>query len=69
MFADNGDNYRVLSESISGERAFDEQAFSAVAVFAERLERLKQTNPMFDGVGFSPMVDELASVEMISALS
>ena len=69
MFADNGDNHRVLSESISGQRDLDEQTFSAIAVFAERLERLKQTNTMFEGVCFSPMVEELASVEMISALS
>ena len=69
MFADNGDNYSILSDSISGERALDEHTFSAIAVFAERLDRLKQANPIFDGVGFSPMVDELASVEMISALS
>ena len=69
MFADNGENYIVLSESISGERALDEQTFSAIAVFAERLERLKQSSPHFSDIGFSPMVEELASVEMISALS
>ncbi len=63
------DHFKVVSESLSGQRAIDEDTLSSVAVLAERLERLKRTSSMFDGITFSPQAEELACCEMISALS
>ena len=68
MVAENS-YYQVLSDTLTGSRAVDEESFSAVAVLAERLDTLKRTNSMFEGISFSPEVEELASCEMVSALS
>ena len=62
-------HFQVVSESLSGQRAIDEDTLSSVAVLAERLERLKRTSGMFDEITFSPEAEELACCEMVSALS
>ena len=53
------DNFRIVSEALAGERAVDEQTCSAVAILADRLERLKQTSNLFAEIGFSPHVKTL----------
>jgi hypothetical protein len=68
MVAENS-YYQVLSDTVTGSRAVDEESFSAVAVLGERLETLKRASSMFVGVSFSPEVEELASCEMVSVLS
>jgi hypothetical protein len=69
MFAAKFDYFKVIKESLSGNRPTDEETFSSVAVLARRLERLKKNSKLFDDVGFSDEVEELASCEMISAIS
>ncbi len=69
MFKTECNHFDVVNQAISGDRQIDEEAFSSIAVLAERLDRLKRANPLFDGVGFSQEVDELAMCEMISAIS
>ncbi len=63
------DHFKVITESLSGARPTDEEIFSSIAVLAERLERLKKTNALFDEVSFSEQVEELALREMTSAIS
>ena len=53
------DNFRIVSEALAGERAVDEQTHTAVAILADRLERLKQTSSLFAEIGFSPHVKQL----------
>ena len=62
-------HFKVITDSLAGDRPTDEETFSSIAVLAERLERIKKTNALFDGVGFSEQVEELALCEMISAIS
>jgi len=62
-------HFDVINQAISGNRPIDEDTFSSIAVLAERLDRLKKTNNLFDKVGFSEQVEELALCEMISAIS
>jgi len=69
MFATKCDHFKVIIESLSDARPIDEETFSSVAVLAKRLERLKKTSKLFDDVGFSDEVEELASCEIISAIS
>jgi len=69
MLAAKCDHFKVITESLSGARPTDEEIFSSIAVLAERLERLKKTNALFNEVGFSEQVEELALREMISAIS
>ena len=62
-------HFKVVNESLSGQRAVDEDTFSSVAILAERLERLKKTSSIFADITFSPQAEELACCEMVSALS
>ena len=62
-------HFKVVNESLSGQRAVDEDTFSSVAILAERLERLKRTSSIFANITFSPQAEELACCEMVSALS
>jgi len=62
-------HFKVITDSLAGDRPTDEETFSSIAVLAERLERIKKTNALFDGVGFSEQVEELALREMVSAIS
>jgi hypothetical protein len=53
------DNLRIVSESLAGERPVDEQTHAAVAILAERLERLQHSSSLFAEIGFSPHVKQL----------
>jgi hypothetical protein len=53
------DNFRIVSESLAGRRPVDEQTHAAVAILAERLQRLRQSSRRFAKIGFSPHVTEL----------
>jgi hypothetical protein len=53
------DNIRIVKECLAGERAVDEQTQTAVAILAERLERLKASSSLFAGISFSPQVKRL----------
>lgn len=50
----------VVSESLAGDRAADEQAYASLAVLTERLEALKQSSSLFADVQFSPYAERLA---------
>ena len=53
------DNFRIVSEALAGERAVDEQTHAAVAILAERLERLQLRSNLFAEIAFSPHVKTL----------
>ena len=53
------ENFRIVNECLAGERAVDEQTQAAVAVLAERLERLKASSSLCAGISFSPHVKKL----------
>ncbi len=52
--------YKTLRESISGEKAVDEQTFISLAILGERLERVKKLGVDFGEIAFSPAVKKLA---------
>ncbi len=52
-------HYRIVRESVAGDRPVDEQTCASVAILAERLERLKQSSSLFAGVTFSRHVKGL----------
>jgi len=55
-------NYcQIVRESITGERAVDEQTFASLAILAERLERLKKLNKVFSNITFSSAVKKFKS--------
>jgi len=50
---------RIVSGSLAGERAIDEQTFASLAILSERLNRLKNLDKVFSGIRFSPHVKKL----------
>ncbi len=69
MLESECNHFEIINESLSGDRSIDEDTFSSIAVLAERLDRLKKTDVLFDQVGFSEQVEKLALHDMISAIS
>lgn len=53
------DSFRIVNEALAGGRVVDEQTHAAVAVLAERLERLQQSSSLFAGIALSPHVNRL----------
>lgn len=45
---------QIVRESLTGDRPVDEQTGTSMAILGDRLERLKQSSPLFAGVMFSP---------------
>ena len=60
MFARDND-FDIVSRSLSGLRQVDEATQASLAALAERLESLKNTSSLFDGVCFSKDAEKLAS--------
>jgi len=57
------DYCQIVSESLAGRRAVDEQTFASLAVLTERLERIRKRGKAFSEVEFSPDVKKLKSQE------
>ena len=68
MLGTECNHFKLITESLAGDRPTDEDTFSSIAVLAERLQRLKKSNALFNDVGFSEFVEDLALTEMISAI-
>ena len=59
MIRMDSDHCRTVTESINGERPVDERTFASLAVLTERLQQLKNSDPAFDSIAFSPAVRSL----------
>ncbi|MCK4752927.1 MAG: hypothetical protein KAS75_05730 [Planctomycetes bacterium] len=51
---------QMVSGSLAGERAIDEQTFASLAILTERLERLKKLGKSFAGIEFSSAVKKMS---------
>ena len=69
MIEADGNHCRIVEESLSGERAVDEQTFASIAVLDERLKRLKKLDETFDRIEFSPAVKRLKKRRSAVAVS
>ena len=56
----NANHCQIVEQSLTGERAVDEQTFASLAILNERLERLKNLDGIFGHVTFSPDVKKLS---------
>lgn len=54
------DHNKIVEQSLSGQRAVDEQTFASLSVLSDRLERVRQLGKAFSGISFSPEVNKLA---------
>jgi hypothetical protein len=59
MIEMDSNHCKIVGKSMSGEREIDEQTFASLEILGERLERLKDLDPVFDVVTFSPNICEL----------
>ncbi len=50
---------RIVQNSLTGEKAVDEQTFASLEILTERLERLKTLDRVFSAIEFSSAVDRL----------
>ena len=53
------DHCEVVTNSLNGTRAIDEQTFASLEVLNDRLERVKKLGGKFTGVAFSPAAEHL----------
>ena len=60
MLGKDSSNWQLVKQSLSGDRVVDEQTHASIAILAERLERLKKLDKVFENVAFSPDVLQLA---------
>ena len=51
--------WQMLKDGLTGKRPLDEKTFVSAAILAEKLERLKKTNALFEDVELSPAVKKL----------
>jgi len=54
------DYCKIVAESLQGERDIDELAFASLAILTERLNRLKELNPIFSEITLSSDAKKLA---------
>ena len=59
MIGMDSEHFRIVNESLNGERVVDEQALASLAVLNERLKRLKALSEGFSDVAFSSAVKKL----------
>ena len=57
-----------VQEHLDGQCPADEQTLSAVAVLADRLERLKSQSSLFAKIRFSPNIQRLVGQTSFSAV-
>jgi len=65
---EKSDHYRIVNESLSGNREFDDQTLSSLAVLGERLDRVKHLHSQFDGISFSLDVEAVKSRKNLVAV-
>ncbi len=68
MIAQRHDNFNLVNDCLSGDVPVSERVFEAVAVLSERLEKLKRSSSLFDGISTSEQFEELALAESMSAI-
>lgn len=68
MIAMECDELRIIRDGINGRRPADRETLLSMAVLEARLERLRQSNPRFARVTFSPYVQQLARNGFVAAL-
>lgn len=69
MIGTDSNHFRIVTESLSGERQVDEQTFSSLAILDERLERLNGLGGAFSNIGFSEDAKKLLRSKHAVAVS
>ena len=65
----DSNHIKVVNDSLNGRHPVDENTYNSLAVLAERLERLKKSNELFNFVRFSEDVEQLKKNSVPVAVS
>ena len=60
MIGTDLDHFQIVTKTMDGERAADEQTFESLAILNDRLEMLRKLGGNFEKITFSDNVKELA---------
>ncbi|MCX5632849.1 MAG: MraZ N-terminal domain containing protein [Phycisphaerae bacterium] len=69
MYRTEMDHCQAVLDSLTGDRATDEQTFTSINILAERLGNVRKQHRALIDVEFSPFVQELVEQEMKLAVS
>lgn len=69
MYRTEMDHCQAVLDSLTGDRATDEQTFTSINILAERLGNVRKLHRALIDVEFSPFVQELVEQEMKLAVS
>lgn len=69
MYAIGSEHNQIVLDSLTGQRAADEQTFASIGIFTEKLDALRKLHRCFLDVEFSPMVSALVEQESELAIS
>jgi hypothetical protein len=69
MYAIGSEHSQIVLDSLTGQRATNEQTFASIGILAEKLETLRKLHRCFLDVEFSPMVSDLVEQESELAIS
>ena len=69
MYRTEMDHCQTVLDSLTGDRATDEQTFTSINILAERLGNVRKLHRALIDVEFSPFVQELVEQEMKLAVS
>jgi len=62
-------HYQRVMDSLSGDRAIDEQTLSSIEILRDRLEQLKKADSIFAEVEFSSFVEQMAKSQQKLAVN
>ena len=68
MIAQGRDDFKIVNDCLAGSSPMNEEAFESAAVLSKRLDKLKKSSILFEGISPSPHFAELVSTEMMSAI-
>lgn len=69
MVTNETNHYKVVRDTLDGNRVIDEQTFASVGSLSDRLTQLKRENSVFAGIEFSDDIKAMTYHEMALAVS
>jgi len=55
-------SFDIVNQSLTGQRAIDQKALVSLDSLSEKLQNLKNSNPIFAGIGFSDYVSDISAM-------
>ena len=69
MYAIGSEHSQLVLDSLTGQRATDDQTFASIGILTEKLDALRKLHRRFLDIEFSPMVNALVEQESELAIN